>query len=64
MSYTPENEVLDEPVESLLNALEEVRDAAMSRLKAGGYQEAHMERCKSIVQKLTALEIDLVELVR
>jgi len=63
MSYTPENEQLDEIEEQLLDNLKEYKERAENRiLNAGDWNQAHRLKLRSIVNKIFELQIAIHEL--
>ena len=65
MSYTPPEQLLDEPMRMLTLGIEEVRNALWERVKnqrEGGWTDEHIKKCRKEIKKLTKMELRLREL--
>lgn len=65
MSYTPENQRLDGPLDELLPRFAPVREAMLERLRnRDGWKDEHLDALEHILLEMQALEIKLLKLQR
>jgi hypothetical protein len=65
MSYTPDDQLLEQPLRNAVEALEALRAPIFKRLKAGAYEwnESHLEELKKILLATSNLQVVLVEMM-
>ena len=59
MSYTPEDQRLEEPIANLKKAILEVQEVLRNRINGGGWSEEHLEECRGLILNLTDWEMQL-----
>ena len=60
MSYTPEDQRLEEPIANLKRDILEVQEVLRNRINDGAdWSEEHLEECRGLILKLTDWEMQL-----
>lgn len=60
MSYTPENQMLSDPLEKAASALEELASPIRERLKnPNEWKDEHLIELASLLKEVTSLEVRL-----
>jgi hypothetical protein len=62
MSYTPDEQQIETPIENCLSHLEELRRRMMNRLLSPDWQEEHKADLRFAISQLTELQITLTRL--
>jgi len=65
MSYTPEDQLLEQPLRNAVAALEKLRAPIFKRLEAGNseWNEEHLEELRKILQATSNLQVVLVDMM-
>lgn len=64
MSYTPDDQLLEEPIDRLLKAIDEVQSVCTARIRSGDWKQAHIDEINGLRNNLNDLEIQLRDLMR
>ena len=61
MSYTPEDQKLEEPIANLKKAILEVQEVLRNRIndQTSDWSQKHLEECRGLILKLTDWEMQL-----
>lgn len=60
MSYTPENQLLEEPLLKAADALETLQAPLLERLRnPEEWNDSHLRECKEILDEVMSLELKL-----
>ena len=63
MSYTPEDQKIDEPIEKLVDAIRDAKAPMLERIRhRKDWGSDHYEELKVMVRKLQDLEFELLEM--
>jgi len=63
MSYTPQEQQIDEPLDELIAAIQKVRNVLWARVRANDentytdWSASHIKTCRKEIKKLTKLEL-------
>lgn len=60
MSYTPEDQLLEEPITNVIKSIDELKDPIKQRIRnPDGWDRKHLEELLTLTDKLTRLQFEL-----
>lgn len=62
MSYRPDNQALEEPIDNLLKAVEFFQKQSQNRIESDDWSEEHIDQLVSLKKDLLDLQVRLLRL--